>query len=377
MKSIHTPGTLIGGRYRLVDLAGRGGMAEVWKAELLGVEGFKRPVAVKRILRHLVSSKEHRAMFVAEAQLTALLDHPNVVQVYDFGEDAQGLFIAMEWVEGLSLKELATLLARKQIIPSCALMAAIGIEILRGLEAAHENVATDGSGPLPIIHRDVSPSNVLVSARGVVKLADFGLARAVNRAVVGGVTPAGIVKGKLAYMAPEVLRGKPASPQSDLFSTGVLLWEMMAGRRLHGDASDQEIVMSLMRGGRPESLGKYRPDAPAPLAFAIDTALETDPARRFATASEFARALSDVLRTVPERTDTSRLAREASSALAEWRKLNGRPADPPPGHTGHSVEIEIEATGAVSTKEVIAPSDVIPAAWLEPDGGPEGQGDKR
>jgi serine/threonine protein kinase len=356
MKSIHKPGTLLGNRYRLVELAGKGGMAEVWRGELIGAEGFKRPVAVKRVLRALLTSKDHRQMFIGEAQLTAMLDHPNVVQVYDFGEDEHGLYLAMEWVEGLNLLQLLRLLTEHKVKSSCALMAAIGIEMLRGLEAAHENVVVEHDGtmkPTPIIHRDVSPSNVMLSIRGIVKLADFGLARALNRAVVGGITPAGVVKGKLAYMAPEVLRGKPASAQSDVFSAGVVLWEAMAGRRLHGSASEQDIVMSLIRGEHPPALLAHRADAPAALAAAVDRALETDPARRYQSASEFARALSDVLRTIPERTDTSRLSREVTGAVQELRRAAARAS---------ADDVDVEVSGARNASEVLSSS------WLEPTG---------
>ena len=329
MKSIHSPGTLLGGRYRLIELAGQGGMAEVWRAELLGAEGFRRPVAIKRILKHLTNSPDHRAMFVQEAQLTALLDHPNVVQIYDFGEDQTGLYIAMEWVEGLTMRDLAALFSMHNVRPSPALAAAVGIEVLRALSAAHENVILEADGSTrisPMIHRDVSPSNVLLSIRGVVKLADFGLARAVHRAAVGALTPAGVVKGKLAYMAPEIIKGKPASPLSDLYSCGVLLWETVCGRRLYAGRSEPDIVMALVRGTRAPSVLEYRADVPEALAAVIDKSLSIDPNERYATAVLFARALSDVLRTIPERTDISRLAREVTGAMVQWRKLQAAEA---------------------------------------------------
>lgn len=318
------PAELVGGRYRLLSLAGRGGMAEVWRAELLGTEGFTRPVALKRILKSLVHLADHRAMFVQEARLTAQLDHPNVVQVHDFGEDDAGLYIVMEWVEGLSLRDLLDVCTQHETKISPALAAAIGIEVLRGLEAAHENQHFDEDGtakPLPIIHRDVSPSNVMLSVRGVVKLADFGLARALHRANLQRMTPAGVVKGKLAYMAPEVVQGRPASPVSDLYSTGVLLWETLAGRRLFDRKTDYDIVMSLVRGERAAPIATLRPDVPPVIAQVVDRALNVDPAQRYGSAEAFARALSDALRTVPERTDKSRMAREFAAATSAFRAM--------------------------------------------------------
>lgn len=318
--AVSRPGDVVGGRYRLIELAGAGGMAEVWRAELEGIEGFRRTVAVKRILKHLSVSKEHRQMFVQEAKLTATLDHPNIVHVYDFGEDNAGLFLVLEWVEGLTARDLIQLLNEYGQKPSAALATAIGIEVLKALEAAHENTITmpDGSeSNAPIIHRDISPSNVLLSVRGVTKLADFGLARAMH-STISSMTPAGIVKGKLAYMAPEILRGKPAGAQTDVYSTGVLLWELLSCKRLF--QGEGEVIQALMQNKRPASIATHRPDLPPALSAAVDRALDPDTELRFKSAGEFARALSDVLRTVPERTDRARLAKEMRNALVYWRK---------------------------------------------------------
>ena len=176
-------GQLVGGRYRLKHLAGAGGMAEVWRAELEGIEGFRRTVAVKRILKHLSVSREHRRMFVQEATLTATLDHPNVVHVYDFGEDPAGLFLVLEWVEGLTMRELIQLMNGFGQTPSAALAAAIGIEVLKALESAHEHTLAMAHGTeqsASIIHRDVSPSNLLLAVDGLTQLPDFGLPRAMH-----------------------------------------------------------------------------------------------------------------------------------------------------------------------------------------------------
>lgn len=173
METTDSPGSVVGGRYVLLELAGRGGMAEVWRAEQQGAEGFRRVVAVKRIHPHLAASSQYRALFVREAQVNAALDHPNVVQVLDFGQDGGGLYIAMEWVEGLTMRDIASLCRAFRVQTSPVLVAAIGIEVLRALEAAHGHMVRSAHGVQhrPIFHRDLAPSNVLLSVRGVVKLA--------------------------------------------------------------------------------------------------------------------------------------------------------------------------------------------------------------
>lgn len=314
-------GEWVGGRYRLLQRVGEGGMAEVWRAESQGVEGFRKQVAVKRIHTHLAHSETYRAMFIREACLTAELDHPNIVQVFDLGEDERGLFLVMEWVKGVTLKDVATLCQTHGVRMTPALTAAIGINVLRALEGAHGHTVEEPDGsvrPSPIIHRDISPSNVLLSVSGAVKLADFGLARALDKA---GLTPEGIVKGKLAYLAPEALRGAPASPQTDIYGVGVLLWESLTNTRLYQNKREGDIVQALVRGDRPKPVLEVDPEVPAAIADAVDRALRLDPAERHTSASAFARALSDALRRIPERTDATRMAREFLGAYEALQQI--------------------------------------------------------
>ncbi len=332
------PGTVIAGRYKLITRAGEGGMAEVWRAEALGVAGFRKRVALKRIHGHLADVEAYRAMFVREACLAAELDHANIVQVFDLGEDASGLYLVMEWVEGVTLKDIEGLCTRYGVRLSPALGCGIGISVLRALEAAHARTArrSDGSvHPSPVIHRDISPSNVLLSVRGDVKLGDFGLARALDGA---GFTPDGIVKGKLAYLSPETLRGHPVSTASDLYAVAVLVWEMLAGRRLYAGLKDGEVVEAIVRREQPLPVRSQAPDVPEAVAAVVERGLSPEVGSRWPSASVFARALGDVLRRLPERTDPTRIAREVQSArvalgkLTSDRPLEGASVD------GHGLE---------------------------------------
>lgn len=344
-------------------------MAEVWRAEVVGAEGFRRPVAIKRILPQLTRSPEHRAMFVREARVAALLDHPNVVQTYDFGDDEDGLYLVMEWVDGLSLKELHQLLVVHDVLPSPALVAGMTIEVLRALEAAHENVHTGDEGektPAPILHRDVTPSNVLLSSRGVVKLTDFGLALAANRATLAGGTPLGMVKGKLSYLAPELVQGMGPSPASDLYGVGIMMWETLTARRAFGEGVEDDVVArALVNGERRPPVRSARRDVPASLAEIVDRAVAPSPDERFGSATEFARALSDALRAIPERTDQARLAREVTRAQDAVRQLRTHAPTVPGGIPTAVAAAAARSRPSISRPSFTSPESAIPLSGSE------------
>jgi len=299
----------IAGKYELVAPVGEGGMASVYRGLTHGAAGFEKRVAIKRVLPNLAEDAAFVAMFVEEARVASELQHPNIVQVHDFDRDEQGrYFLVMEWIEGIDLFGWITSFAGAPT--PWHEVAAIGVEILRGLGAAHERV--DGSGkPAPVIHRDVSPQNVLLSVQGIVKLADFGLARAADR---NTMTAPGTVKGKLGYMAPELIKRQPATTKSDLYGVGIVLWEALTGKRLYGgDAMDQ--VKKILGKQVPE-LRSVRPDLPLPLTEVVHTALSFDPADRFERAEEMQRALTSILKNQPEPTDDNALARSIRDAIA-------------------------------------------------------------
>jgi eukaryotic-like serine/threonine-protein kinase len=283
---------LIDGKYQLVSLAGEGGMASVYKAVVRGAAGFQRTVAVKHIKPEFRALKNYIDMFIEEARVGSELAHPNIVQVHDFCSESGSYYLIMEWVEGVDLGALIKVYRDSVRDVAWPLAATIGIGTLRGLSAAHDRVGPDGT-PAPVIHRDVSPHNVLLGLNGAVKLSDFGLARARDRAA--SLTAPGTVKGKLSYLAPEVTFGKPNTVQSDLFGVGSVLWETLTGDRLFDGKNDIEIFKKI-RACQIPSIQTRRKDVPASLAAILDVALSADPANRYATADEFAHALDQVVK---------------------------------------------------------------------------------
>ncbi|MBA3462896.1 MAG: serine/threonine protein kinase [Deltaproteobacteria bacterium] len=285
-------GQTIDGKYVLEKIAGEGGMATVYKAMVRGAAGFQRRVAVKHIRPEFRALKNYIDMFVEEARVGSELAHPNIVQVHDFVGENGSYYLIMEWVEGIDLGAfIQAYREQKQLVP-WPLVAGIGIGTLRGLGAAHERVGPDGQ-PAPVIHRDVSPHNVMVGVNGVVKLSDFGLARARDR--IASLTAPGTVKGKLSYLAPEVAFSKPNTVQSDLFGVGNLLWEALTGERLFDGKTDVEIFKKI-RGCVVPPVSARRSDVPAAMLAVLDTALAADPANRYASANEFAHALGQVMK---------------------------------------------------------------------------------
>jgi serine/threonine-protein kinase len=268
-------------------------MAEVFLAQQRGLEGFDRRVAVKRILPHLADSPDFMKMFFGEAKLAAQLSHPNVVHIYEFGKVEHDYFIAMEFVDGVHAGQLFKH-GEKEKLPA-TLVARIGADAAAGLHYAHELRSATGK-LLGLVHRDVSPANIMVSFDGVVKLCDFGIAKAA--AASDQLTNPGQVKGKYAYMSPEQTIAAQLDGRSDVFSLGVVMWELLTGKYIvqRGDAV---AAMRSIRDGKLDPIEKHAPNVPAPLAKAITWALEPRREKR-ATAAELATALEAFLKSAPE-----------------------------------------------------------------------------
>lgn len=275
------------GRYTLLRRLAVGGMAEIFLAALHGDAGFEKKVVVKRILPHLGQDADFVKMFIDEAVVAARLTHPNIVQVHDFGSEEGSYYIAMEYIDGLDLHRLLRQVQASGRRLSPAEVATLGEGIARGLSYTH-NLTDDAGTPLGIVHRDVSPHNVILSVTGDVKVMDFGIAKAAARATR---TATGTIKGKLAYMSPEQAMGKSATKWSDQFALGVVLWECLTGQRLFVSDTDVNLIQTVIACEIP-SLRGLRPDVPEALEAIIMRALQKDPADRFPDLSDMEAALT-------------------------------------------------------------------------------------
>jgi serine/threonine-protein kinase len=273
-------------RYRVRQKIASGGMAEVFRAESAGLEGFKKTVAIKRVLPQLAEKKQFIGMFLDEARVSAHLSHSNCVQVFDVGVGDNTFFIVMEYVDGTDLKTAIEYYRRHQTLFPLEEACLITVRICEGLAYAHE--LTDANGrPLNIVHRDMSPPNVLITRYGEVKIVDFGLAKANSQLEK---SEPGIIKGKFGYLSPEVAQGQTADARTDIFAVGIILWEMLAGRRLFVGNTDLETV-HMVQAARVPSLQQFNPQVTPELAAVIAKALARDPAQRYQSARDFGRDL--------------------------------------------------------------------------------------
>jgi serine/threonine protein kinase len=278
------------GRYVVHDRIAAGGMATVHVGRLLGAAGFSRTVAIKRLHDAYARDPDFVAMLLDEARLAAMIRHPNVVPTLDVVAEADELLVVMEYVEGDSVAHLTKLtLEAGQRVP-VSFAAAIVAQALHGLHAAHE--AHDRNGePLGIVHRDVSPQNILVGIDGVSRVLDFGIAKAASRATA---TEDGQLKGKTAYMAPEQLQHGAVDRRTDVFAAAVVLWELLCGRRLFF-ADSPAAIMSRVLTAPIESPQEYAPEVPPELAAVTLRGLDRDPAGRFESAEDMALAIEEAI----------------------------------------------------------------------------------
>jgi len=284
------------GKYYLVDPLAVGGMAEVFRAKTFGEAGFEKILVIKRILEKYANDQAFIDMFIDEAKLSVQLTHPNIVQIFDFGKIDRNYFIAMEAVEGKDLKSILQRQAKLGEHMPIEMACMIAHQSAKGLHHAHDR--SDSMGlPLHIVHRDISPSNLLISYEGQVKVADFGIADG-----AGGQheTQAGVLKGKYSYMSPEQSQGEPLDNRSDIFSLGICLWESLTGHRLFR-RGDNAQTLSAVRSGEIPPPSHYNPKVPAPLDAIVLKALQRRKDARYQRAADLQMAIEEFL--LPDTSD--------------------------------------------------------------------------
>jgi TonB family protein len=343
------------GQYELLERIASGGMAELFRARRSGVEGFQKIVAIKKILPHIADNDEFITMFADEAKVAAQLNHPNIVHIYDLGKiEAGGYFIAMEYVEGTDLRTVLRSGRDHDIPLPVPLAVYVASKVASALDYAHRRRDPRGE-ELRIVHRDVSPQNILISHEGEIKLCDFGIAKA-DRKV--SQTESGALKGKLQYMSPEQAWGKLIDHRSDLFSLGCVLHEMLTGQRLFRGDSDL-TVLELVRKAEVLPPSRVNPDVPAALDAIVLKALAREPDDRYGTGSEMLRDLESILYSYTPAPGSADVAiylnrlREAETGAAAGTP--SAPARPPRASKGAPATVAAEAIPPTTPPEAKPP----------------------
>jgi serine/threonine-protein kinase len=356
------------GRYTLHGEIASGGMATVHFGRLSGQGGFSRIVAIKCMHRHLADDPEFRAMFLDEARLAARIRHPNVVSTIDMGESDEGMYLVMEYVTGESLASLLRASSRsgERIPPSIAIR--IVIDALYGLHAAH--VATDDTGkPLSIVHRDVSPQNILVAIDGHARVLDFGIAKAAGRS---HTTRDGQLKGKFRYMAPEQIRDVAVSARTDVYAASVVLWELLTGQPLFKGSNDAAVVAKVLEGVvAPPS--KLVPSLPPELDAIVARGLAREPDDRFPSAEAMAEALEGLSHSTTARQVGAWVGHVAGDVIRRRAEqialIEGAPSTPglvvaaaaSPGPNTETSTLEVQAPEAKTEVRLTPPAAPEPA----------------
>ncbi len=338
------------GQYTLLDRIAVGGMAEVWKARMKGVEGFQKTVAIKKILPHLTDSSDFVTMFVDEAKLAAQLNHNNIIHIYDLGKIGEDYYIAMEFVDGRDLRTILNLARERDQPLPMGLSLLVASRMASALDYAHRKRDFEGR-ELGLVHRDVSPQNVLISFEGDIKLCDFGIVKAVTKA---SKTQMGALKGKLQYMSPEQAWGRPVDARSDIFSLGSLLFEMLTGRRLF--AGDSEMsVLDAVREGRIQAPRDLDPRLPLEVNNLVLTALAKEPGDRFESAGAMQREIDSILASLQPAATPLELA-------AYMKRLVGSEAIAGAAPTAAAPQVATTSTGSTPPPAPLAaPVAAVPA----------------
>ncbi len=275
-------------RYQVLGRLATGGMAEVWLARSVGVGGFEKLVVVKTILKNLAENQQFVQMFVHEARVAAMLNHPNCVQIFDLGQEGGTLYIAMEYIDGFSLSRVLNRAKEKRARPPVEIVTRIFMDAATGLDYAHRLTDREGR-KLNLVHRDVSPDNLIIAFSGQTKLVDFGVAKAATPSVMAQ-TRFGVVKGKFGYIAPEYLRGEKIDGRADVFALGVSLYRALTGKRPFGGANEAAMTMAVLKDTPVAPTEHFQALSPA-LSEVVMMALQKDPAVRFESARAMRQAM--------------------------------------------------------------------------------------
>jgi serine/threonine protein kinase len=301
------------GRYTLLARLGRGGMGDVYLAVVRGPGAFSKLLVVKALLPELADKERFVQMFLDEARLGALLHHTNVVQTFEVGQEGSTPFLVMEYLQGRSMDDLLAKRAEGEL--SQDFFVRLVLDALAGLHYAHELCALDGK-PLDLVHRDISPPNIFVTYEGVVKLLDFGIAKAAGATTL---TEPGVVKGKYAYMAPEQARGDAVDRRADIFAVGVVLWEILAGQRINEECSQAQQISKRISGADP-SIDERAPDAPEALREICSKAMAFEAKDRYQTAEQMRQALEGYLSDHGPLLSTTRVGEAVNTLFSKQRK---------------------------------------------------------
>ncbi|MBN2493623.1 MAG: protein kinase, partial [Deltaproteobacteria bacterium] len=323
------------GKYHLIERIATGGMAELYRAKLYGAGRFEKDLAIKKVLPHLAQDDAFVQMFMDEAMITVTLSHGNIVSVIDFGEMDGEYYLVMEFVDGIDLQSLIKKGAETgdPFPPSVA--AYVSEEICRGLEYAHSKIGPDGE-PLQIVHRDISPQNILISFEGQVKIVDFGIARAASRITA---TQAGVVKGKVSYMSPEQLTGQMVDRRSDIFACGVCLYEMLTCQRpFEGDTP--QATLALITRCIYTAPQKINRQIGRKLGAVLKKALEKSPKKRYQSAGKMASGLSKYLHSIGDHPSARDLASFVKERMPEARPRTLQPTPSRPVYIGESSKVQ-------------------------------------
>lgn len=310
-------------KYKIVQKIDAGGMAEVYKGLQNSGQGIEKLVAIKRVLPHLAKNQKFMDMFLDEARVSMHLSHANIVQVFDLGQSTETYFIVMEFIDGTSLKALIDYFRSQGRIIPVEQAAYLCMQICEGLEYAHSLRNPVTNKPLNIVHRDISPPNVLVSRQGQVKLVDFGLAKAASQV---SKTDQGVVKGKFSYLSPEAAMGQEVDRRTDVFAVGILLWEFLSGKRLFYGETDYQTVELVRRASVP-SLSALNSQVNADMEEIVRTALARDVDSRYQTAREFGEALNNFIVTHRMKVTPYDIGRLVEDVLA-WRAASSSEKGP-------------------------------------------------